>query len=152
MQKALVQMNLQLTEVLTDVTGVTGQAIVRAIVAGERNPKVLASHRHGRVRASAAEIERALTGNWRDEHVFVLGQALAMFDSLGERILECDAKIEALLKPLGVHEVELSGPGKRGGKNTPHVKLPDATHRPELLLRQDTEACDRRDCTVAGRR
>jgi transposase len=101
MQKALVQMNLQLTEVLTDVMGVTGQAIVRAIVAGERNPKVLASHRHGRVRASAAEIERALTGNWRDEHVFVLGQALAMFDSLGERILECDAKIEALLKPLG---------------------------------------------------
>jgi len=46
--------------------------------------------------------------------VFVLGQALAMFDSLGERILECDAKIEAPLKPLGVHEVELSGPGKRG--------------------------------------
>jgi transposase len=129
MQKALVQMNLQLTEVLTDVMGVTGQAIVRAIVAGERNPKVLASHRHGRVRASAAEIERALTGNWRDEHVFVLGQALAMFDSLGERILECDAKIEALLKPLGVHEVELSGPGKRGGKNTPHFDARTALAR-----------------------
>ena len=67
MQKALVQMNLQLTEVLTDVMGMTGQAIVRAIVAGEREAKVLARHRHGRVKASAADIERALTGNSRPE-------------------------------------------------------------------------------------
>ncbi|QIE29701.1 IS110 family transposase ISCARN20 (plasmid) [Caballeronia sp. SBC2] len=119
MQKALVQMNLQLTEVLTDVMGATGQAIIRAIVAGERAPKVLAQHRHGRVKASAAEIERALTGNWRDEHLFVLGQALTMFDSLAQRILECDAKIEALLAPLSRHEVELGGPGKQRSKNAP---------------------------------
>jgi transposase len=117
MQKALVQMNLQLTEVLTDVMGMTGQAIVRAIVAGD--PKALAQHRHGRVKASAAEIERALTGNWREEHLFVLAQALAMFDSLAQRILECDSKIEALLVPLGRHEAELAGPGKRLGKNAP---------------------------------
>jgi transposase len=119
MQKALVQMNLQLTEVLTDVMGMTGQAIVRAIVAGERDPKVLASHRHGRIKASAADIERALTGNWRDEHLFVLQQALAMFDSLAQRVLECDTKIEALLIPLGRHEVELGGPGKQRSKNAP---------------------------------
>ena len=119
MQKALVQMNLQLTEVLTDVMGMTGQAIVRAIVAGERDPKVLASHRHGRIKASAADIERALTGNWRDEHLFVLQQALAMFDSLAQRVLECDTKIEALLVPLGRHEVELGGPGKQRSKNAP---------------------------------
>jgi hypothetical protein len=112
-------MNLQLTEVLTDVMGMTGQAIVRAIVAGERDPKALAQHRHGRVKASAAEIERALTGNWREEHLFVLAQALAMFDSLAQRILECDSKIEALLVPLGRHEAELAGPGKRLGKNAP---------------------------------
>ena len=73
MQKALVQMNLQLTEVLTDVMGMTGQAIIRAIVAGERDPKVLARHRNGRVKASADDIDRALTGNWREEHLFVLG-------------------------------------------------------------------------------
>lgn len=119
MQKALVQMNLQLSEVLTDVMGLTGQAIVRAIVAGERDPKVLARHRHNRVKASARDIERALTGNWREEHLFVLGQALAMFDSLAQRIIECDAKLEALLAPLGHHELELGGPGKRRGKNTP---------------------------------
>ncbi|SKD05560.1 IS110 family transposase [Paraburkholderia hospita] len=119
MQKALVQMNLQLTEVLTDVMGATGQAIIRAIMAGERDPKVLAQHRHGRVKASAAQIERALIGNWRDEHRFVLGQALTMFDSLAQRILECDAKIEALLAPLGRHEIELGGPGKQRSKNAP---------------------------------
>jgi len=119
MQKALVQMNLQLTEVLTDVMGMTGQAIVRAIVAGERDPKVLASHRHGRIKASAADIERALTGNWRDEHLFVLQQALAMFDSLAQRVLDCDTKIEALLVPLRRHEVELGGPGKQRSKNAP---------------------------------
>ena len=82
MQKALVQMNIQLTEVLSDVMGVTGQAIIRAIVAGERDPKVLARHRHSRVKASAEEVTKALTGNWRDEHLFVLGQALAMYDDI----------------------------------------------------------------------
>ena len=58
-------------------------------------------------------------GDWRDEHLFVLGAALAMFDSLAQRILECDAKIDALLAPLGRHDVTLDGPGKRRGKNTP---------------------------------
>jgi len=129
MQKALVQMNLQLTEVLTDVMGLTGQAIVRAIVAGERDPKVLASHRHGRVKASAAQIERALTGNWREEHLFVLAQALAMFDSLAQRILECDTKIEALLVPLGRHDIALDGPGKRRTKNTPQFDARAALSR-----------------------
>ena len=59
MQKALVQMNIQLTEVLSDVMGLTGQAIVRAIVAGERDPKVLARHRHRRVKASEQDIAKA---------------------------------------------------------------------------------------------
>jgi len=129
MQKALVQMNLQLGEVLSDVMGMTGQAIVRAIVAGERDPNVLARHRHARVKASERDIARALTGNWREEHLFVLGQALAMFDSLAQRILECDAKIEALLAPLGRHEVELGGPGKRRGKNTPEFDARTALAR-----------------------
>ncbi|EUC12592.1 transposase IS116/IS110/IS902 family protein [Burkholderia sp. BT03] len=120
MQKALVQMNLQLTEVLTDVMGTTGQAIVRAIVSGERDPKALASHRHGRGKASAAEIERALTGNYMARGARVRARpGAAMFDSLAQRIRECDAKIEALLIPLGRHEMELAGPGKRLGKNTP---------------------------------
>ena len=76
MQKALVQMNIQLTEVLTevltDVMGLSGQLIIRDIVAGERDPRALARHRHSRVNASAQEITKALTGNWREEHLFVL--------------------------------------------------------------------------------
>ncbi len=71
MQKALVQMNIQFTEVLSDVMGQTGQAIIRAIVAGERDPKVLARHRHSRIKASAEEIIKTLTGNWRDEHLIL---------------------------------------------------------------------------------
>jgi transposase len=83
MQKSLVQMNIQLTEVLTDVMGTTGQAIIRAIAAGERDPKALAKHRDRRVKASAEKVTKALTGNWRDEHLFVLCQALAMYDDIG---------------------------------------------------------------------
>jgi hypothetical protein len=125
MQKALVQMNLQLTEVLTDVMGATGQAII----AGERDPQVLARFRHKLVKASADDVTSALTGNWREEHLFVLGQALAMFDSLAQRILECDAKIEALLVPLGRHNVELAGPDKKRQKNTPRFDARTALAR-----------------------
>ena len=129
MQKSLVQMNIQLAEVLTDVMGSTGQAIIRDIVAGQRDPKVLARHRNVRVKASAEEITKALTGNWREEHLFVLAQALAMYDSVAQRVVECNDKIESLLAPLGRHEVTLSGPAKRGGKNTPHFDLRTALAR-----------------------
>ena len=119
MQKALVQMNIQLTEVLSDVMGVTGQAIIRDIVAGQRNPAVLARHRNARVKASELDVRRALTGNWRDEHIFLLTQSLAIFDDLAKRVRECDAKIEALLAPLQCHAVKLNGGSKVSAKNSP---------------------------------
>ncbi len=129
MLKALVQMNIQLSEVLTDVMGLSGQAIIRAIVAGERDPAVLAQHRNRRVKAKEADIQRALTGNWREEHLFVLTQALRMYDTLAQRILECDTKIEAILVPLGTHEVDLTGPTKRASKNAPAFDLRTALAR-----------------------
>ena len=116
MQKALVQMNIQLTEVLTDVMGTTGQAIIRAIVAGERDPKVLARHRHSRVKASAEEITKALTGNWREEHLFVLRQALAMYDDIARHLNECDAKLQTLLSQLGQAKVDLGRVPRAGSK------------------------------------
>jgi len=116
MQKALVQMNIQLTEVLTDVMGATGQAIIRAIVAGERDPQVLARHRNGRVKASQADIARALTGNWRDEHLFVLRQALAMYDDIGRHLAECDAKLQSLMAKLGQAKVDLGKAPRAGSK------------------------------------
>ena len=117
MQKALVQMNIQLTEVLTDVMGMTGQAIIRAIVAGEREPKVLARYRNARVKASAEEITKALTGNWRDEHLFVLKQAMAMYDDIARHLAECDAKLQALLGELGQRKVDL-GKAPRVGSSS----------------------------------
>src|SRR5712691_6620336 len=81
MQKALVQMNVQLTLVVSDITGVTGLRILRDIVAGERDAAHLAHHRDYRCHASEAEIVAALTGNYRAEHVFVLQQNLALFEA-----------------------------------------------------------------------
>jgi transposase len=115
MQKALVQMNIQ----LTDVMGMTGQAIIRDIVAGERDPAILARHHNARLKASAQDVRRALTGNWRDEHLFLLKQSLAIFDDLAKRVQECDAKIEALLAPLQQHKVKLKASRKGKGKNNP---------------------------------
>ena len=116
MQKSLVQMNIQLTEVLTDVMGMTGQAIIRDIVAGERDPKALARHRDPRVKASVEEVTKALTGNWRDEHLFVLGQALGMYDDIARHLGECDAKLQALLADLGQRQVDLGKAPRAGSK------------------------------------
>lgn len=80
MQKALMQMNLQLHHVVQDVTGATGMRIIRSIVAGERNPEDLARHRDVRCKASSETIRDALVGNYQDEHVFELTQALALYD------------------------------------------------------------------------
>lgn len=117
MQKALVQMNIQLTEVLTDIMGATGQAIIRAIVAGERDPKTLARHRNTRVKAGTEEVVKALTGNWRDEHLFVLAQALAMYDDIGRHLLECETKLQALLIERSRAAVDLGKSPRQGTKS-----------------------------------
>ncbi len=116
MQKALVQMNLQLTEVITDVMGATGQAIIRDIVAGTRDPRALARHRQRGVRASEDEIVRALTGNWRDEHLFVLRQALGMYDDIARHLAECDRKLDALLGASAGPQVDLGKPPRADTK------------------------------------
>jgi transposase len=94
MQKALLQMNLQLPQAVKDITGVTGLAIIRAIVAGERDPQRLAALRQSGVKKSSAEIAKALTGHYRPEHLFALKQALALYDFYSQQIRECDAEIE----------------------------------------------------------
>ena len=117
MQKALVQMNIQLTEVISDVMGQTGQAIIRDIVAGQREARALARHRHIRVMASEADIAKALTGNWREEHLFVLKQALAMYDDIALRLRECDTRLQELLAERATATVEL-GKAPRAGSKT----------------------------------
>ena len=98
--------------------GVTGQAIIRDIVAGERDPAVLARHHNARLKASAQDVRRALTGNWRNEHLFLLEQLLAIFDDLAKRVQECDVKIEVLLAPLQRHTAKLNTSPKGRAKNS----------------------------------
>lgn len=93
MQKALDQMNVQLHRAVSDLTGTTGMAIVRAIVAGERNPVTLAVHRDCRCHKSVDEIARYLTGNWREEHLFNLACALKLYDAVEQMIASYDARI-----------------------------------------------------------
>ena len=100
MQKALVLMNLQLHHVLTDVTGVTGVAILRDIVAGETDSAVLARHRDPRCKATEAEIAAALTGHYRAEHLFVLRQALEGYDFYQTQIGRCDDEIQCQIRTL----------------------------------------------------
>jgi transposase len=102
MQKALVQMNLQLHLVVSDITGVTGLRILRDILAGQTDPHKLAQHRDHRCRASEAEIAAALTGNYRPEHLFALQQNLELFDALQHQIEACDTAIEAQLNLMAV--------------------------------------------------
>ena len=100
MDKALVQMNLQLGLVVSDITGVTGLRILRDIVAGQHDPRRLARHRDPRCKASEAEIVAALTGNYRPEHLFVLQQNLELFDFVQLRLAACDAALAAHLATL----------------------------------------------------
>jgi transposase len=97
-QKALEEMNVKLTEVLSDVLGVTGMAIIQAILHGQRDPRRLAELRDGRCRRTQAEIARALQGNWREDHLFVLGQAVALYEYYHTQLRQCDQQIEACLR------------------------------------------------------
>lgn len=96
MQKALLQMNVQLSQAVSDVTGLTGLKIIRAILAGEREPQTLAALREPGCKKSAEEIGKALTGTWREEHLFVLKQSMMLYDFYTEQIQACDEEIERL--------------------------------------------------------
>jgi transposase len=117
-------MNIQLANVISDVVGETGQKILRAIVAGERDAQVLAAMKNVRIHASADEIVKSLQGNWRGEHLFALKQALALFDFYGTQLVECDREIEQQLQSLQVHDAEPAKGKKRSrARNAPKFDL-----------------------------
>jgi hypothetical protein len=133
MQKALRQMNVLLSLVVKDITGVTGMAIIRAILAGERDPVQLARLRNPRCAQPASEFVKALTGNYREEHVFALQQAVALYDAYTEQIRQCDLEIErkfSMLKPL--HQDRLPPLETRDKRNT-HSKNAPAYDARRLL-------------------
>ncbi|MBC7908753.1 MAG: IS110 family transposase [Rhodospirillaceae bacterium] len=117
MQKALTQMNLQIHHIVADITGVTGRRILRGLVAGERDPDVLAAFRDRHCHASIEMIRQALVGNDREKHLFALAQALALYDVYREKVEECDARIKAVLGRL------------KAASDKPAGTLPAARHR-----------------------
>jgi transposase len=123
MQKALEQMNIKLTEVLSDITGITGMAIITAILAGQRDPKELAKLRHPHCAKAESEIARALEGTWRDEHLFALQQAQELYRSYQEKVYECDQRIAAELPRL---------PDRAGEKESPPRSRGHAKNRPQF--------------------
>ena len=100
MQKALEQMNVKLTEVVSDITGLTGMRIITAILAGERDPARLAAMRDVRCKNDEATIARALEGTWRDEHLFELSQAHELYRAYQTKVTECDRRIEQAVAGL----------------------------------------------------
>jgi transposase len=126
MQKAFQQMNIQLPQVLTDITGETGMAIVRAIVGGERDCVKLAKLRNFRCKSSEDMIAKALTGTWKEEHLFALKQSLELYDFYSEQVATCDARIQSqyeAMKPRWEPSSEMAPletkPRRKKRKNEP---------------------------------
>jgi transposase len=111
MQKALTTMNVQLANAITDIAGVSGQAIIRAIVAGERDPGKLAELRDQRIQATKEEVARSLEGNWQEDQLFELRQSVDEYDFRQKQIAECDRKLEAYLAVLPTRTAPASESG-----------------------------------------
>jgi transposase len=125
MQKALDLMNLRLHNVISDITGTTGQKIIRAILAGERDPKILSQYRDGRCKQPIEVIEKSLVGNYKKEHLFSLNQAVELYDFYQCKIKDCDAAIESLLSqwvPTPSEET-LALPKRRKTKSSPKFEI-----------------------------
>ena len=147
MQKALTQMNIQLANVISDLSGWTGQRIVRAILAGERDPDTLAALSHPGIHATRDTIAKSLEGTWQPDLLFVLQQEVAMYDAYQHWIAECDQALEQHLKgvagkvadpppgaepsPSPSHEAQRSGPKRRrkSGSHAPQFDLGRELHR-----------------------
>ena len=129
MQKALELMNLKLTNVLSDITGVTGMKIIRSVVAGEHSPEVLASYRDRRCAKSESEIAKSLEGHYKQEHLFALQQAVELFDFYTQQIQACDAQLEALY-------AQFSPPERPGTPPPPAKKRKRSKNHPDFDLAQ----------------
>jgi len=145
MQKALVQMNVRLQHVLSDLSGTSGLAIIDAILAGERDPARLAKLRDPRVKAAAATVAKALVGDWRPEHLFTLRQARESYRYCQTLIRECDAEIESRLAALRsqVDPTQTPPPPPPPGQDRPRkgeIGLQAADLRTELYRVLGTDA------------
>lgn len=133
MQKALTQMNIKLQHVVSDITGKTGMDIIRAVMAGERDPHHLAQLRDYRCKADQETIAKALQGHWQEEHLFELAQAVELYDTYQEKMAKCDQRIEAHLNTFEDRSDGELGPRnpkeKKQQHNAPHFDLHNYLYR-----------------------
>jgi len=134
MQKALTQMNVQLANVISDISGTTGQAILDAILAGERDPKVLAQYRDPRIKASEASVAKSLEGNWRPEQLFILRQELEIYRVYQSKIADCDKQIKKHYATMEQKADPQQLPPVRYNKR-PHGNIPEGFDLREQLYR-----------------
>jgi len=131
-QKVLTQMNIQLANILSDISGVTGQAIIKNVLAGERDPHKLAALRDPRVRASEEQIARYLQGNWQEDLLFVLRQEQQGYEFCQKQIIECDRQLRQYLQQTKDQSQGATLPGEiRKGR------LYKKGHKPQFDLRAD---------------
>jgi transposase len=142
MEKALEQMNVKLPEVVSDLTGLTGMSILRAIVRGERDPQALARLRDHRCKESVETIARALQGTWQPEHLFALQQSLALYDYYHEQIRDCDRVIEAHLTGMALPEVPPLEPKRRVRRRKDNEVTFDARQRLHQVAGVDLTAIE----------
>ncbi len=143
MQQALELMNVKLTEVVKDIVGGTGMAIIDSILAGERDATRLSEHRHPRCAHTREEIARALLGSWHEEHLFALAQARDHYRYLGERISACDARIEAEMRSFTSADDPGPEPPKTSKRDqSPHPFRFDAHRHCYRLAGVDLTAVD----------
>jgi len=132
MQKALTQMNIQLANVLSEVSGVTGQAIIQAILAGERDPRKLAAFRDKRVKASEEEIARSLEGNWQEDLLFMLKQEQDGYEFCQKQMSECDERLQQYLR-----QKEDRSKGAELPEENRKERLRKKTNKPRFDLRTE---------------
>ena len=135
MQKALTKMNVQLANVISDISGVTGQAIIHAILRGERDPYVLADLSDPHIQASREEIAQTLEGTWREDVLFELQQAVDSYDFFQKQIAACDAQLQMRLAVLPNGKAREAGAAPAGGKKERSEKLPK--NQPQFDLRTE---------------
>jgi transposase len=143
MQRALTEMNVQLHNVISDLAGVTGRAIVRAILQGQRDPRQLAGLRNRRIQAGEEELVESLRGNWKEDVLFELQQAVEAYDFHQQQMAQCDVRLQEYLRALPSRETSPSGPAaeapepkgtgrKRRPSRKPKGNQPTFSLQPEL--------------------
>jgi transposase len=147
MQKVLTQMNVQLANVISDLSGWTGQRIVRAMLAGERDPEALAALSHPGIRATRQTIAKSLEGTWQPDLLFVLQQEVAMYDAYQQRIAECDGELERHLKGVADKITALPPSDETPSPRPPKRRRKAGSHAPQFDLRRELQRISGVDLT-----